>query len=39
MNMLKKNIGTMILTSLLILLPMVVGLILWNSLPEQLPVH
>ena len=37
--MLKKNIGTMILTSLLILLPMVVGLILWNSLPEQLPVH
>lgn len=28
-----------LLTSLLILIPMAVGLILWNRLPEEIPVH
>ena len=28
-----------ILTSILILMPMLVGVILWNQLPEQLPFH
>ncbi len=27
------------LTSLLIFIPMIIGLILWNRLPEELPVH
>jgi len=27
------------LTSLLVLIPMIVGLILWNRLPEEIPVH
>lgn len=27
------------LTSLLVLIPMLVGLILWNKLPEEIPVH
>ena len=30
---------TLILTSAVILLPMFVGLILWNRLPEQMPTH
>lgn len=28
-----------LLTSLLILIPMIVGLVLWNKLPEEIPVH
>lgn len=28
-----------LLTSLLVLIPMIVGLILWNKLPEEIPVH
>ena len=28
-----------LLTSLLVLIPMIVGLILWNRLPEEMPVH
>ena len=35
----KKYLKTMILTSLLTLLPVAVGLILWNRLPEQMPIH
>ena len=35
----KKYLKTMILTSLLTLLPIVAGLILWNRLPEQMPTH
>ncbi|WP_211219237.1 DUF1648 domain-containing protein [Tetragenococcus muriaticus] len=30
---------TMIVTSLLILFPMVVGLLLWGSLPDQIATH
>lgn len=28
-----------LLTSLLVLIPMIVGLVLWNKLPEEIPVH
>ena len=37
--MLKKNKGTLIITSIVILIPIILGLILWNKLPEQLPFH
>ena len=35
----KKYSKTLILTSFLTLLPMVAGLILWNRLPDQMPIH
>lgn len=37
--MIKRNKGTLILTTVILLLPMVIGLILWNKLPEQVPMH
>ena len=37
--MIKKNLKTLIITSVLVLLPVVAGLILWNRLPEQMPTH
>ena len=37
--MIKKNKGKLILTSIIILIPIVIGLILWNKLPEKLPTH
>lgn len=37
--MIKKNLKMMIITSVIILLPIVAGLILWNKLPEEVPVH
>lgn len=37
--MLKRNKGKMIISSVLILLPMLVGLILWDKLPESMPIH
>ncbi len=37
--MLKKNKGTLIITSLVTLIPIVIGLLLWNRLPEQVPFH
>lgn len=37
--MIKRNKGTLILTTIIMLLPMFVGLIIWNKLPEQVPVH
>ncbi len=37
--MLKKNKGTLIITSLVTLIPILVGLLLWNKLPEQIPFH
>jgi len=37
--MLKKNKGLVILTSVIILLPMVAGLLLWNRLPENMITH
>lgn len=37
--MLKKNVRAIIISSLIILLPLLAGLILWQRLPEQLPMH
>jgi len=37
--MIKKNKGTLILTSIVLLIPILIGLILWNQLPEQIPSH
>lgn len=37
--MLKKYSKTLIVTAVIILLPMLAGLILWNKLPEQFPLH
>ena len=37
--MIKKNLKLLIITSLVILLPIVAGVILWNRLPEQMPSH
>ncbi len=36
---LKKNKWTMIITSIVILLPILVGIILWDKLPDKLPYH
>ena len=38
-EMIKKHLKTLIITSLMILVPLVVGLVLWNELPEQMPIH
>ena len=37
--MLKKYSKTLIITTVVILLPMLAGLILWQRLPEQFPIH
>ena len=37
--MIKKNWKTLMITSLVILLPVLAGVILWNQLPEQMPTH
>ncbi len=37
--MIKKNLKILILTSIVILLPIIAGIILWGKLPEQLPIH
>lgn len=37
--MIKKNLKVLIITSLVILLPILVGVILWNQLPERIPSH
>lgn len=37
--MIKKNLKTLILTSVIILLPILLGLLFWNALPEQIPTH
>ncbi len=37
--MLKKYSKTLIITTIIILLPMLAGVILWNRLPEQFPTH
>lgn len=38
-NMIKNNIWKLIFSSLLILLPILVGFILWDRLPDQLVIH
>ena len=37
--MIKKYLRTLIITSLILLIPVIVGLLFWNKLPEQLPFH
>ena len=37
--MLKKNRKTLILTSIIILLPILVGIVLWNKLPDTMVTH
>ena len=37
--MIKKNWKLLLITSIIILLPMMVGVILWKQLPEQIPTH
>ena len=37
--MIKRNFKTMLVTTLVILLPIVAGLMLWDRLPEQVPFH
>ena len=37
--MIKKNLKLLIITSIVILLPILVGLILWKFLPQQIPCH
>ena len=37
--MLKRNKKHIIITSLIMLLPILVGLLLWNKLPDQVPTH
>ena len=37
--MIKKNLKILIVTSIIVLLPIIAGLVLWNDLPDQIPVH
>ncbi len=37
--MIKKNMKLLVITSIVILLPLVAGLILWNKLPAEIPNH
>ncbi len=37
--MIKKNLKTLIITSIITLMPIIAGLILWDKLPESVPTH
>ena len=37
--MIKKNWKVLLITSVVILLPVLAGVILWNQLPQQMPTH
>ncbi|MBE6640455.1 MAG: DUF1648 domain-containing protein [Ruminococcaceae bacterium] len=37
--MIKNNLKKLIITSVVILLPIIAGLILWNKLPDSIPIH
>ena len=37
--MIKKNLKTLIITSVVILLPILAGILLWNQLPDPMPSH
>lgn len=37
--MIKKKLPMLMITSLVTLIPIIIGLILWNKLPEQVPFH
>lgn len=37
--MIKRNKGMLILTTIVILIPIFIGLLLWNKLPDEIPTH
>ena len=37
--MIKKNWKVLVITTIVMLMPILAGLILWNQLPEQMPTH
>lgn len=37
--MIKKNLKVLIVTSVILLLPILAGVLLWDQLPEQMPTH
>ena len=37
--MIRKNLKLLIVTTIVILLPMLAGILLWNKLPELMPIH
>ena len=37
--MIKKNLKILIITSIVILFPVLAGVVLWDTLPEQIPTH
>ena len=37
--MVKKNLGRLLFTSVVILLPILAGVILWDKLPDSVPIH
>lgn len=37
--MIKKNWKMLLITSVITLLPIITGLILWNKLPDEIPIH
>ena len=39
MKLIKKYMRTLIISSLVLLIPVVVGLLLWNKLPDPMPSH
>jgi uncharacterized membrane protein len=39
MTMIKKNLKLLIVTSIVILLPVLAGVALWDQLPDPMPSH
>ena len=37
--MIRKNLKTMVITSIVIILPIIAGLIFWNELPDKIAIH
>lgn len=37
--MIKKNLKTMVITTIIILVPLIVGLLMWNQLPDTMATH
>ena len=37
--MIKKNLKTIIITSIITILPIFAGLVMWNKLPDKMPTH
>ena len=38
-DLIKNNKWTLLVTTLVVLIPMAIGLVLWNQLPDQIPTH